>query len=121
MSNTQSFIPEPDSSRAVVSGPIGSPRNFVLACIGLLSLMSDEITALLERSVQRGNVVTERAQVEARSPAAPPPADAEQQNNLPGLALPTHRDFEALLHEVTKLEQRIDQITAQRAAAQQVH
>jgi hypothetical protein len=32
--------------------------------------------------------------------------------------LPTHRDFEALLQQVTELEQQIDQIAAQRAAAQ---
>ncbi len=116
MSNMQPFIPEPASSKLAASGPIGSPRNFVLACIGLLSLMSDEISALLERSVQRGNDVVAQAQAEARRHAAPS-ANIEWQNDLPHPALPTHRDFEALLQRVTELEQQIDQIAAQRTAA----
>ncbi len=103
MSNPQPFMPEPDSNGAAASGPIGSPRNFVLACIGLVSLMSDEITALLERSVQRGNDVVERAQAEARRRAALPRANAERQNELPRPTLPTHRDFEVLLQQVTEL------------------
>lgn len=117
MSNTQPFMPEPDSRTAAVSRSIGSPRNFVLACIGLLSLMADEIPALLERSVQRGNDVMERAQAEARRRRGAPQAYAEWQNELSRSALPTHRDFEMLLQQVTELEQRIDQISAQRAAA----
>ncbi len=122
MSNMQPFMPEPDSSKAPASSPIGSPRNFVLACIGLLSLLADEIAALLERSVQRGNDVVERGSGEARRRAAPPEAAPqakhEWQNDLSRPGLPTHRDFEALLQQVTELEQQIDQIAAQRAAAQ---
>ena len=117
MSNAQPFRPEPESRTAAASSPIGSPRNFVLACIGLLSLMADEIPTLLERSVQRGNDVVERAQAEARRRAAPQ-AHAERQNELSRPGVPTHRDFEMLLQQVTELEQQIDQIAAQRAAAQ---
>ena len=123
MSNAQPFMPETESSNATASSPIGSPRNFVLACIGLLSLMADEIPALLERSVQRGSTVAERAQAEARRRRAVPPEAARQahdegQTDLPRPGLPTHRDFEALLQQVTELEQQIDQIAAQRTAAQ---
>lgn len=118
MSNTQPFTPEPDSSGAAASGPIGSPRNFVLACIGLLSLMSDEITAVMERSVRRGNDAVERAQADAGRRRAAPQANAERRNELSRPGLPTHRDFEVLLQRVTELEQQIDQIAAQRAAAQ---
>ena len=123
MSNAQPFRPEPESRTAAVSNPIGSPRNFVLACIGLLSLMADEIPALLERSVQRGSTVVERAQAEARRrravpPEAARPAQAEGQTDLSRPGLPTHRDFESLLQQVTELEQQIDQIAAQRTAAQ---
>ena len=123
MSNAQPFRPEPESRTAAASSPIGSPRNFVLACIGLLSLMADEIPALLERSVQRGNAVVEQAQAEARRRRAAPPEAAQQANDagqtdLSRPGLPTHRDFEALLQQVTELEQQIDQIAAQRAAAQ---
>jgi len=117
MSNMQPVMPEPDSSRAAASGATGSPRNFVLACIGLLSLLSDEITAWLERGAQPGNDVVERAQAEASRRAAPPQANAERQNDLPHPALLTHRDFEALLQQATELEKRIEQIAAQRAAA----
>ena len=122
MSNTQPFRPGPDSHTAAASSPIGSPRNFVLACIGLVSLMADEIPALLERSVQRGNDVVERAQAEARRRRAAPPEAAPQSNDegqtdLSRPGLPTHRDFETLLQQVTALEQQIDQIAAQRAAA----
>ena len=103
-------------------GPIGSPRNFVLACIGILSLLADEIPALLERSVQRGNAVVERAQNEAKRRRAAPPEVAPQispevQSELSRLGLPTHHDFQTLLQQVTELEQQIDQIAAQRAAA----
>jgi len=123
MSNTQPFRPGPDSHTAAASSPIGSPRNFVLACIGLLSLMADEIPALLERSVQRGNDVVERAQAEARRRRAAPPEAARQahdewQNELSHPGLPTHREFEMLLQQVAELEQQIDQLAARRAAAQ---
>jgi polyhydroxyalkanoate synthesis regulator phasin len=118
MSNMQPFMPEADGSQAAASGPNGSPRNFVLACIGLLSLMSDEIAALMERSVQRGSEVVERAQAEAGRRHAAPRANDEWQTELSHLALPTHRDFEALLQRVTELEQQINQIAAQRSAAQ---
>jgi hypothetical protein len=117
MSNTQPFMPEPEGSPAAAAGPPGSPLNIVLASIGLLSLMADQITAWMERSVQRGNAVVERAQAEAGRRAAPR-ANDERQIELPHPALPTHRDFEVLLQRVTELEQQIDQIAAQRAAGQ---
>jgi hypothetical protein len=123
MSNAQPFRPEPEIRTAAASSPIGSPRNFVLACIGLLSLLADEIPALLERSVQRGSTVVERAQAEASLRRAVPPEAARQaqdegQTDRSRPGLPTHRDFEALLQQVTELEQQLDQIAAQRAAAQ---
>ena len=37
MSNLEQHTIEPAGSSVVASNPIGSPRNFVLACIGLLS------------------------------------------------------------------------------------
>ena len=107
---------------AASPSPIGSPRNFVLACIGLVSLLADEIPALLERSVQRGNVVLERAQSEAKrrraTPEGTPQISHEVHSELSRLGLPTHHDFEMLLQQVTDLEQQIDQLAAQRAAAQ---
>ncbi len=123
MSNLEQHTIEPAVNSAVASNPIGSPRNFVLACIGLLSLLADEIPALLERSVQRGNVVLDRAQREAQRRRAAPPEVAPQlshelQRELSQLGLPTHRDFEALLQQVTDLEQQIDQLAAQRSAVQ---
>jgi polyhydroxyalkanoate synthesis regulator phasin len=121
MNDTQSVTPESGSSTAAASNPIGSPRNFVLACIGLLSLLADEVPALLERSVQRGNAVMERAQSEAKRRRASPTETAprlpdELHSQLSRLGLPSHRDFETLLQQVTELEQQIDQIAAQRAA-----
>ena len=121
MDNAQPFIPGPGSSQAAASNPIGSPRNFALACIGLLSLLADEIPALLERSVQRGSAVVERAQTEAKRRAAPPEivaqASDEWQNELSRLGLLTHRDLETLLHQMTELERQIDEIAAQRSVA----
>jgi polyhydroxyalkanoate synthesis regulator phasin len=105
----------PIDQSAANNGPIGSPRNFVLACIGLLSLLADEIPALLERSV------LERAQREAQQRRIAPPEKVPQighevQNELSRLGLPTHHDFETLLQQVTELEQQIDRLAAQRAA-----
>ena len=101
---------------------IGSPRNFVLACIGLVSLLADEIPALLERSVQRGNVVLERAQREAgQRRAAPadgvPPVSREVQTELSRLGLPTHQDFATLQQQLIDLEQQIDRIAEERSTA----
>jgi hypothetical protein len=108
----------PDS--AANHNPIGSPRNFVLACIGLLSLLADEVPALLERSVQRGNAVLERAQRETRQRRAAaretPPLVQELPQEVSGLGLPTHHDFAVLLQQVTELEQQIDRIAADRSA-----
>ncbi len=116
MSNVQPFMPEPDDSTAAASSPTGSPRNFLLASIGLLSLVADQITAVLERSVQRGNDLVERAQAEGGRRHAASRTHDEWQSELPRPALPTHRDFEALLQRVTELEHQIDQIASQRAA-----
>ena len=122
MNDTQSFTPGRDRSTAAASNPIGSPRNFVLACIGLVSLLADEIPSLLDRSVQRGSAVVERAQTEAgRRPAAPKtalPMLDELQSELSRRGLPTHHDLELLMQQVTELEQQIDKIAAQRAAGQ---
>ncbi len=123
MNDTQRFPPERDRSQAAASSPIGSPRNFVLACIGLLSLLADEVPALLERSVQRGNDVVERAQAEAKRRRAGPPeiapqASDEWQAEMSRLGLPTHRDLESVLRQVTELERQIEQIAAQRTASQ---
>ena len=123
MNDTQQFTPERDRSKLAASNPIGSPRNFVLACIGLVSLLADEIPLLLERSVQRGSVVLERAQTEAGHRRAAPPKTAppmldELQSELSRRGLPTHRDLEILLQQVAELEQQIDRIAAQQAASQ---
>lgn len=101
-----------------VNHPIGSPRNFVLACIGMLSLLADEIPALLDRSVQRGGAVLERAQTEASQRRAVSRAGEEWPTALSRRGLPTHRDFETLLQQVAELERQIDQIAAKQAASQ---
>jgi polyhydroxyalkanoate synthesis regulator phasin len=123
MINLEQRTVDPVDDPAVAGSPIGSPRNFVLACIGLLSLLADEIPELLERSVQRGNAVLERAQSEANRrrvvpPEVTPHISHEFQHELSHQGLLTHHDFETLLHQMTELEQQIDQIAAQRAAAQ---
>ena len=113
----------PAGHSPAVSHPIGSPRNFVLAWIGLLSLLADEIPALLERSVERGNAVMERAQTEAKRrrvtrPEVAPPGGNELQDELSRRGLPTHDDLAILLQKVSELEQQIDQIASQRAASE---
>ena len=123
MNDPQPSTPGRDRSTAAGTNPIGSPRNFVLACIGLVSLLSDEIPLLLERSVQRGSVVVERAQTEAgrrrrTAPKSAPPILDELQSELSRRGLPTHHDLELLLQQVAELEQQIDQIAAQRTAGQ---
>lgn len=122
MSDTEPRSMESADNPAGVGSPIGSPRNFVLACIGLSSLLADEIPTLLERSVQRGNAVLERAQSEAKrrratARQAAPHLAEELQSELSRRGLATHRDFEALLQQVAELEQQIDRIAAQRLTA----
>jgi hypothetical protein len=110
---------KPANHSAAASSPIGSPRNFVLACIGLASLLADEVPTLLERSVQRGSAVVEQAQADAkrrRPQETPPPADELQHDQSQGGPL-THRDYEQLLQHLIDLEQHIDELAARRSAA----
>ena len=122
MNDTQPPVVERNLGKAAASNPIGSPRSFVLACIGLVSLLVDEFPALLERSVQRGSMALERGQTEAgrrvATPQTAPPMLGELQSELSRRGLPTHHDLEVLLQQVTELEQQIDRIAAQRAASQ---
>jgi polyhydroxyalkanoate synthesis regulator phasin len=122
MSNAEPVTPELAGAPASGDRPIGSPRDFVLACIGLLSLLADELPALLERSVQRGSTVVERAQTDAKRrrtapPEVTPQVSDELQKELSRLGLLTHRDLETLLQQVTELERQIDQIAAQRSGS----
>jgi hypothetical protein len=112
----------PIDQSAANNTPIGSPRNFVLACIGLVSLLADELPVLLERSVQRGSVVLERAQREARQHRAAlsdvvQPVGQEGQTELSRLGLPTHQDFATLQQQLAELERQIDRIAEERSAA----
>jgi polyhydroxyalkanoate synthesis regulator phasin len=118
MSNAETQATAPVDKSTATRYLIGSPRNFVLACIGLASMMAEEIPALLERSVQRGNAVVERAQTQARQrrAAAPRPSD-EWPIELSRRGVPTHSDFEALMRQVAELERQIDQIAAQRSVS----
>lgn len=121
MNEGESSTSSPAGDSAARGLPIGSPRDFVLACIGLVSLLADELPGLLERSVQRGSRVVERAQAEAKHrramvvEAAPQTVD-EWQNELARRGLPSHHDFEALLQQLIELERQIDQLAAQRTA-----
>jgi hypothetical protein len=111
--------PPSDTSQAAANHPIGSPRHFVLACIGLLSLLADEMPALLERSVQRGSSVIVRAQAEAgrQGPTVAPPVSHGVRSGLFRHGLPTRDDYLSLRRQVTELEEQIDRITAERGAA----
>lgn len=115
MSKAEPHVSKPAHAPAAIPRPIGSPRNVVLACIGLLSLLADELPALLERSVQRGSTVLERAQIETSRRT--PQAGDEHPNSSSLRGLPTHRDYETLLQQVTELEQQIDELAARRTSA----
>jgi hypothetical protein len=100
MSDTQPSPAEPNRSVAANSGPIGSPRNFVLACIGLVSLLADELPLLLERSVQRGSAVVERLRPKPGAPPQRRPFSMSAARTV-SRGLPTHHDLETLLQQVT--------------------
>jgi hypothetical protein len=120
----------PSEQPAANHNPIGSPRNFVLACIGFVSLLADEIPALLEHSVQRGSAVLEWAQRETKQRRAAARSDAAQhvavpdevqafgqevQAELSRLGLPSRQDLTALLQQVAELEREIDRIVEERS------
>ncbi len=120
MNESKSSTSNSAESSAAGGLPIGSPRHFVLAWIGLLSWLADELPALWEQSVQRGSRFVERTQAEARQPrvvvtAAAPRAAAQEQHEPAHPSLPSHHDFELLLQQLIELEQQIDQLTARRA------
>ncbi len=121
MNEAESFASNPAEASAAGDLPIGSSRHFVLACIGLLSWLADELPALWEQSVQRGSRIVERTQAAAQHQRAVvveanPQAAAKGQNELDRLGLPSHRDFEMLLQQLIEVEQQIDQIATRRAA-----
>ena len=121
MNEAESSTSNPAGDSAAGGLPIGSPRHFVLACIGLLSWLADELPALWEQSVQRGSRIVERTQAEAQQRRAmivesDPQTAAKVQNELARLGLPSHHDFEMLLQQLIEVERQIDQLAARRAA-----
>ncbi len=121
MNEAKSSTSNSAESSAAGGLPIGSPRHFVLACIGLLGWLADELPALWEQSMQRSNHILEQKPAEARQPrvvvtAAAPRAAAQEQHEPAHPSLPSHHDFELLLQQLIELEQQIDQLTARRAA-----
>lgn len=101
--------------------------NIVYAGIGLLSLISEALPALLERSVQRGDRIVHQAQTKTqarrstgrRRPTAriSRQAQEEWQHQVDRLGLPTRREIEALNQQIDELSRQIDELAAQRTAA----
>ncbi len=120
MSNTQPAPFDPQKRQDAASSPIGSPRHFVLACIGLVSLLAEEGPALLEQSIQRGALVLERMQTGANPgsrQASSPRARYGLQQALTQRGWPTRGDYNSLLQQVNTLEQEINRLLEQRAAS----
>ena len=121
MNEAESSTSNPAEDSAAGGLPIGSPHHFVLAYIGLLSWLADELPVLWNQSVQRGSRVVEQAQAEARHRRAvvvetDPQAAAQVQNELARRGPPSHHDFERLLQQLIEVERQIDQLAARRAA-----
>ena len=106
---------QPITDRPVPDPPTGASR-VILAGIGLIGLIGDEILAWIQRRA---------ADAGAIAPARPPQfaplpeklsrqAQTELNQQLSQLGILTHTDLQALLQHLTELEQQIDQITARR-------
>ena len=120
MSNTQPAPSDPEGLQAAASNPNGSPRHFVLACIGLLSFLIEEGPALLEQSVQQGRLVLERTPPGAKGDRRQAPSRGTRhglQQALTERGWPTHGDYKSLLQQVNTLEQEINRLLEQRAAS----
>jgi hypothetical protein len=92
--------------------PAGLLRAVVLAGIGLIGLLGDELQAAYERGAQQQRGAQQRRQNAGVSRLV---AD-EWEATLARLNLPTKSDIAQLTQQMTALEEQLDQIVAQRAA-----
>ena len=102
--------PAPDRLASDLAAGAG---RLILAGIGLISLIGEELLARLQQTA---------ADVSPISTVRPPqvideiarPAESIVNEQLGRLGLVTHADLQALLNQVSDLEQQIDQIAVRR-------
>lgn len=93
----------------------GLLRTLVLAGIGLIGLLGDELQAASERGAQRAG--QRKPAGGHRSAGVSQLVFDEWESTLARLNLPTKSDIDALTQQMAALEEQIDQIAARRAAS----
>lgn len=107
--------PDQPNSDQPVPDPVVAAGRFILAGIGLASLIGEELLGWLQqRAAEASSTTAVRPPHLSQLPLkVSQQAQAELNRQLNRRGLFTHADLQALLKQMTELEKQIDQIAAQ--------
>lgn len=111
-----------DEMNAEGSRMVGTLRKLVLASVGAVGIGKDEIQAMLDRMVQRGELTEKEArklvndvqkEVQKRRKGGATRAERELESMLQRFNIPSKADIEDLSQQVTQLSKRIEELKAE--------
>jgi poly(hydroxyalkanoate) granule-associated protein len=98
---------------------IGTFRKVVLASVGAVGVAQDELTALIDRMVERGEITEKDArklvndvqkEVNKRRKSGQTKAEKEMEGMMEKLNVPSKADIEDLTKQVAQLSKRIEEL-----------
>ncbi len=101
----------------------GTLRKVVLASVGVVGVAQDELTNLIDRMVERGEITEKEArkllsevqkEVNKRRRSGQTKAEKELEGMLEKLNIPSKADIEDLTKQVAALSRRIEELKAER-------
>lgn len=101
---------------------LGTLRKMILASVGVVGVAQDEITHLLERMVERGEITEKDArkllndtqkEFNRRRRSGQTKAEREMESMMEKLAVPSKADIEDLTKQVAHLSKRIEELKAE--------
>ncbi|HZQ10158.1 MAG TPA: phasin family protein [Anaerolineae bacterium] len=101
---------------------VGTLRKMMLASVGAVGIGKDEIQAMLDRMVARGEMTEKDArklvndvqkEVNKRRKGGATRAERELENMLQRFNIPSKADIEDLSQQVTQLSKRIEELKAE--------
>lgn len=100
----------------------GTLRKVVLASVGAVGIAQDELTALIDRMVERGEITQKDAsklmhdvqkEVGKRRKGGQSKAEKEMEAMLDKLNIPSKADIEDLTKQVSSLSKRVEELKAE--------
>jgi poly(hydroxyalkanoate) granule-associated protein len=101
---------------------VGTLRKVVLASVGAVGVAQDELTALIDRMVERGEITEKDArklasdvqkEVNKRRKGGATKAEKELEGMLEKMNIPSKADIEDLTKQVAQLSKRIEELKAE--------